>query len=342
MHAIRFFEKTIMKLFLLLFLLLLFLGCAPSFKKLAKAMDNPSEFEQLLDQTKNIDKRDRNQSTLLSAAVWKDKPSIVKILMERGADPLLWDNGGRDALDYAGYNTDTEMLEIIYSFRPDLMVFNEEMSDQIQNAIWHFESKQLEFFLDSGLPLDYRFATGRSLLAMAMNYDYSQENNDVIMLLLERGANPNSSEADGKTPLFFAGKGSKRYAEFYDALAKAGCDFDHLDEEGHTAAYYFALNGKIIPVLWMLQLGHIPNEEYYVQEFVERSFTTETTEWVYHIGKPRLKGQHLTREQVSNTTTLNDEYVYPLMEFVKRKYPDHVDQFIEAGYPEFAETLEDD
>jgi ankyrin repeat protein len=76
-----------------------------------------------------------------------------------------------------------------------------------------------EFLIDRGADLDYRGTWGRPVLFIASTSIYSAR---MTQLLLRRGADPNSTDSDGRTPLYSVAE--SYWPDVMEALIQGGAD----------------------------------------------------------------------------------------------------------------------
>jgi len=100
----------------------------------------------------------------------------------------------------------------------------------------------IRFILEQGVDVNYRCACC-SVLHCAIRH---RKNADLVQLLLEAGADVESSDGDGNTPLNFAARsGDIRIATL---LLDYGADINARTERGYTPLY-FARNARMAEFL---------------------------------------------------------------------------------------------
>jgi ankyrin repeat protein len=152
----------------------------------------------LLDRKADPNAAGRDGGTALMLAAENNQPEIVKLLLARGADPNRQDNNGWTALLKAAYQGNAKCIEILAS--------------------------RTKMELDHAL-----------LVATLM------ERKDAVKVLLDNGAEVDFRASDGRTPLILAaGKGNK---EIVELLLKAGADASLTDQSGQTAEAVAAAKG---------------------------------------------------------------------------------------------------
>jgi ankyrin repeat protein/truncated hemoglobin YjbI len=187
----------------------------------------------------------RHSGKLLSLAVLMDRVDLVKLLIEHGADversPLLGrlDDAERPVAD----------LLIAHGKKvPDWMLPRACRPDVSSN-----ELHRVTVLLDYGASLDDR---GRYGLC-ALHYAVRGGKLPLIKLLLERGARVDELDKDGLTPLVHLSKTRSKADPIpvMELLAASGANLDARDESQGTLLMYFARQGKVEPVKWLLTHG---------------------------------------------------------------------------------------
>ena len=191
-------------------------------------------------------------SSPLMEAVKYGKKDMTKFLLEKGADPNMEGFGGWLPLHEAARNVDPDIF---------LLLLDGGAEPNETGRLWHAATtgdiKKVEQFLDSGsVDVNHRFGD-KTALWQSM----SKRHEDVVRLLLERGADPNTpgNEYD-HTPLHgAAGLGSK---ELVEMLLNAGADPMDQDEDTGSTPLHSAVYARSCEVIQILRdHGADPNKE---------------------------------------------------------------------------------
>ncbi|MDF1504895.1 ankyrin repeat domain-containing protein [Roseisolibacter sp. H3M3-2] len=151
--------------------------------------------------------RDGNLTALMSAASW-GRVGIARLLLARGADPLLENDRGETARDLAtraGHLDVARLLEAAERGQPlpEIRVprngrSNFEMAVELKSAAGLLgDLAQVRRLLDEGA--DPGFPTGDGSTALASAAYWGRL--DVVRELLARGADPRHADAEGRTAL---------------------------------------------------------------------------------------------------------------------------------------------
>jgi ankyrin repeat protein/truncated hemoglobin YjbI len=191
---------------------------------------------------------ERHSGKLLTLAVVMNRVDLVKVLIDHGADVERSSLLGR--LD-DGERPVADLLIANGKKVPDWMLPRACRPDVSTN-----ELHRVTVLLDYGASLDDRGRYGLT----ALHYAVRGGKLPVIKLLLDRGADPNAADADGLTPVLHLSKTRSKADPIpvMELLAASGADVDARDENQATLLMYFARQGKVEPVRWLLARGADP------------------------------------------------------------------------------------
>ena len=148
--------------------------------------------------------------TVLMLAAHTGNAAAVKLLLERGAAPNTQQVRGQTALMWAAAEGHAEVVELLLAGGADPALSSAASTKQERRppggmTALMFASRQGQLeaaraLLDGGADIDQAGADNTSALLIAVvNGHY-----DLASLLIERGANPNLADANGRTPLYAA------------------------------------------------------------------------------------------------------------------------------------------
>ena len=199
-----------------------------------------AKLEALLEQGANVDSRDDKGRTALMAACKAGQLESVRLLISRGADVNARDNEGDSVLTYGVINIDEDssskndrrsrQVEIVKTLLASGADVNAQRSGwtPLLCAVSHGNNDIVAMLLSRGADLNARTDTGMTALARAI-YDGRLQ---VFRMLLEAGADVNSRDGEGYTPLMRSARGKPA---FVSALLKKGAELNALNARGETA-----------------------------------------------------------------------------------------------------------
>lgn len=168
--------------------------------------------------------------TPLMRAVMANNDALVEDLLKAGALPTVPNSSGRLPFVTA-IKMDHDRVALILS-NYDASVFSEisQLNDKQRRdvLVWVARLGRIEAVnavLDSGVPIDSLSSDGRSALVSAVNSD----NTDLVIMLLERGADPNLVVGAGVRTLVYA-----QNVDVAALLIANGAVVDVGDESGLT------------------------------------------------------------------------------------------------------------
>jgi ankyrin repeat protein len=140
--------------------------------------DSVPSIQTLLDAGVDINGKNPDGKTALYVACEHDHEDVVELLLRKGADPNFPgpDPPIRAAIQYSN------ILELLLEAGADF-----KASGLLENAAWHNSTQSIKTLLDSGVDINDKNPDGKTALYVACEYDHE----DVVGLLLERGADPN-------------------------------------------------------------------------------------------------------------------------------------------------------
>jgi ankyrin repeat protein len=98
--------------------------------------------------------------------------------------------------------------------------------------VWGFDTAKATALLDGGVDVNEKDAKGTHPLLLACSY---KDNDEMVQLLLEKGADPNIFGPNGETPL---GMAVRRSFNAVKMLVEKGADVNAKHEKGETALWW--------------------------------------------------------------------------------------------------------
>ena len=189
-----------------------------------------------------INRTDVRGRSALSLAVIKGDHRAVNMLLERGADVNICDHDGDTALLNAAERHDTTCMGLLISANADKAHRNKVGRDPMLKALHNKEEDNpgfIQYLIDEGFSKDSKGYMGVSALATATVCNHWKS----VKVLIENGANLNSADNDGDTPLmeslFFHSDDSLKL------LLEAGADYTKIDSYGDPILHDVAIYGGL-------------------------------------------------------------------------------------------------
>jgi len=189
-----------------------------------------------------IDINARSESdgrTVLINAAARGDLNVVKLLLERGADVNVADNGGYTALHHAieaRYDDVSELLLNHPKLDPNARGLNGVTT--LMSYVWRERKDAVQKLLDRGADVNAQDNDGDAALHGAAQ----NGNIEIIDLLVTKGANPNLKNKVGGTPLMWAAVYG--HEEAVRRLLERGADASLKDADGKTARDWAVVNGR--------------------------------------------------------------------------------------------------
>ncbi len=215
------------------------------------------------------DKRGEIHSTALLNAIVSHQPKTALYLLARGADPNLANSDGVTPLSLAtraGIDSSNGRLREDYPELIDALIARGANIDArdgnggtpLMEAALAGSVRASEILMNKGANINARTGSGESALLYTANPA-------VASFLLERGADPNVTDDEGRTPLMNVVKRGwlevvrpaliEGYPELIRALLDKGANVNAQDKTGTTALMEAAANGDIDTVELLLAHG---------------------------------------------------------------------------------------
>ncbi len=198
--------------------------------------------QALLEQGADVNAKDSDGATALIFAASEGHKDVVKVLLDSGADVNATDFLGQNALVAASDGDYTEIAMLIekVSVKPAV-----EAPPEVKKAPVK-KPKKLK---------DYEIEVMNEELISAVR----RGEKDAVETLLNRGADPNTKDRNGSTPLMEAS--IYDYADIVDILLVRGADVDRKDNSGGTALMMAVISGNTDIIQTLLARDADPKAE---------------------------------------------------------------------------------
>lgn len=205
----------------------------------------------LLKHGADIEARTRYGDSPLGTAAAYDKPAAVKLLLERGAKVDAHAADGATPLHYAAW----------WGFAETAGLLREHGAPQdLFTAAGTGDVETVERLLDAGMPVDTPAKGGQWDGSAALGWAAHAGQDEVLALLLARGAAPAAASRAKLTPLHLAALGG--HAASVKRLLAAGAPVDPRDGTGRTPLHYAARKGAVEAAGLLLAAGADANAVY--------------------------------------------------------------------------------
>jgi len=191
----------------------------------------------------------RVQFGLVEAALAGDEGSVVRMLAV-GADVNERDARGVTALHLAAWIERPAILALLLNAGADVhAVAVGTLETPLHMAGKARDSGIARALLDAGADVDARQATGATPLHTAAHYDRAE----TAQVLISAGGSVKAEDHRGATPLHVAASEGAR--EVTEVLIVAGADLEAVDGAGHTPLYWAVHNGHGVVATALLDAG---------------------------------------------------------------------------------------
>lgn len=174
--------------------------------------------------------------TPLTLAIRHDRGNLVKLLLDKGADPNIEPPSApdvaanRSALFEALHAADTAIFQQIFQREPDANRRRSDGTSLLMEAASAGSLPLVRYLLNLGAKVDAVDKGGASALLRA---SASRADSSILEILLEKGAHPNLSDSGLRTPLMLAAEAGD--ATKVRTLLRWKSDVNALDRQRETA-----------------------------------------------------------------------------------------------------------
>jgi ankyrin repeat protein len=189
----------------------------------------------------NVNQQDSKKCTPLIHAALVGVPYIAEMLLNAKADVNLTNNYGNAALSIAIANKQEEMVKFLLKAGASV---DQLITDKIKTTTPLIYALELgltgivKVLLDAKVNVNQQ-ATNLPPLIIALRRQ--GQDKEIVKLLLEAGANVNTQDEIGQTPLHYATREGRK--DIVELLLNAGADVKRTNKFGHTALT-IAINNK--------------------------------------------------------------------------------------------------
>ncbi len=207
---------------------------------LMAAAPSAEKMSLLIERGARVNARARSRfSALMVAAQYQDSTAAINLLLDRGAEVAAPADGApvfsANPFFLASYAGNAAILKRLRDagakIDEPMLVIGTSRTTPMLGAFKFGDIEVARALLDLGTPVEFADGNGITMLSRAvLNHEV-----DMARLLIERGANVNSTDKLGMTPLLWAASSSFGDTRMIDLLLKSGARADARNKEGLTA-----------------------------------------------------------------------------------------------------------
>jgi ankyrin repeat protein len=245
----------------------------------------------LLKQGACVDVIDRMGQTPLHRAVIGNHRSILEHLLHDGANVHQMDNDGLSPLMHALLGRRDILTQLMMNYEPDANM----PWTTIQSLVLHFgiethDSALVHTLIDyAGLfAVNVPSTRGETPLIHALKGERVYW--EIVEVLLQHGADPNESDIDGTTPLFYAIDSCSE--SLVRLLLIHGADISHSKDDGTT------------PLLHAVRCQEVDMVELFLEMGAELDETTRDNEWTPLRRSAAVSTHPIQQEKYSSSISL--------------------------------------
>ncbi len=191
--------------------------------------------------------------SLADAAEQRDR-TLIRSLLDSGADVNAAQADGTTALHWAVYNDDAETAALLVKRRANVNAANRYGVPPLSLACTNGNADLVKLLLDAGADANASLQGGETVLMTAARAGSLE----TVKALLARGANPNARERRDQTALMWAA--AEGHAAVVRALIDGGADIRAKLKSGFTPLFFAVREGHIDATRTLLEAGVNVNE----------------------------------------------------------------------------------
>ena len=220
----------------------------------------------------DIDAKNNDNDTALMFACKNGSYIIAKLLVYKGADVNIKNNDGETAYTLARDYDHDRIVKLLYKAGAEddiLRDYNEEflnsedrtaVYDNLIKGIKHDDLDIVREILrnneDDHIDFNYKDLDGNTLLILAVKV----ENENIVKILVDHGANVNGTNDNKQTPLMYAV--ILNYINIVKYLLKNGADVNLRDGDDHTINDYANIYGVDDKIMALLEENNYDQLDY--------------------------------------------------------------------------------
>ena len=196
----------------------------------------------------DVNAKDKEGRTaLMNAAQWGNNIDVIKVLLAAGANVNARTKDGHTALKVAAFlNQNPDAIKALIEAGANVNAKDENGGTALQSAASFNNISVISLLLEAGADVNAKYEDGSTALMDAASYNTAE----VVSALIRAGADVNAQVNaeghwyDGYTALIWAAH-SNDDPNVISVLLAAGADASMMDSEGKTALNHLAENDKL-------------------------------------------------------------------------------------------------
>ncbi len=184
----------------------------------------------------DLNKENSYGVTPLLYAFTKDKTEIYSYLLEKNANPFIFDNQNNFSLNYIAKKFEVDVFKQYYSkiFKNS---FTKQNSSLLHFACWGGKLETVKFLISEGLDINLKTTNNKT----ALHFATQSGNIEIVKYLIESGLNINEVTSNNESNLHFAiQSGNTELISFY---LEKGLKLESYEKE--TLIYFAILSNNI-------------------------------------------------------------------------------------------------
>ena len=205
------------------------------------AVHDPAKMKLLLQHGADVNAKAKSGNTaLLIAVVAHGNHELVKLLLDKGADPFAVNNRKENALMRAALFNDTTTLSLLLGKGININAISADSTTALLNAALNVNSPAVIYLLEKGADPDQVCTFGLTAISASATY------NDLtsVKAILKKAKKINTQGGGGITPLMWAVYNEYDNVEIIKELLEKGADVNSKANDGSTALSWAQKKGN--------------------------------------------------------------------------------------------------
>jgi len=199
----------------------------------------------------SIHSRDAEGYTPLMIAARQSGATVVKLLLEKGADPNAKAKDGYQAISIAINGKNFEIVSVLLTYKAEIGTFRDWPLNHLAASTG--DLRILEALLDNGATIQALRSDKKSLIGTALEHEHY----DVVEFLQKRGLTPNKFDLEYPFIVEVGRAGQNNATDLWRVtrLLELGADPNQYDSSGWTPLHRAVASGSVPLVRELLKFG---------------------------------------------------------------------------------------